>query len=131
MSPEDISKIVESMKGYFDNNFITDFILLSKLFGETRYQILIKKALDLESRILISGAKNKKTFYEIARWAEKSGQAKSSTLSDRKHYLLAVGLISEKPLKNGKRGRPRTLLHLTEENKQRFEEFYGKPISAL
>jgi|Deesub1362A_J573_1020465.scaffolds.fasta_scaffold00005_31 hypothetical protein len=130
MNSKEIEEIISTMKGYFDEDFIVDFVMLSELFNETRYQILIRKAMDLESRILISGAKNNKTFYEIVKWAEEKNLAKSSTLSDRKQYLISVGLISEKPVRNGKRGRPRTLLHLTDENKKRFEEFYGKPFSS-
>jgi hypothetical protein len=133
MQSEDIEKIVLTMREYFDDDTIADFVLLSKLFGDTRYQLLIRKAMDIESRALISAAKNNKTFHSVVEWGEKSGIAKSSTLSDRKQYLKDLGVISERAEyhQNRGRGRPRKILFMSEENERKFEELFGKPVAEF
>ncbi|MEE8168581.1 MAG: DUF5821 family protein [Candidatus Hydrothermarchaeales archaeon] len=124
-----IEETVRSIKGRFKEDTIVDFVQLTKLFGEPRYQLLIKKALDLESRILISAAKNRELYQDVMNWADKKGKVKKSTLSDRKHYLVELGLISEEAeKKDGGRGRPRKRLCMTEGNRQRFEELFGEPL---
>ncbi|MFQ5816271.1 MAG: DUF5821 family protein, partial [Candidatus Hydrothermarchaeaceae archaeon] len=105
------------------------FVNLSKLFGEPRYQLLIRKVLDVESRILISAAKNGELYQNVMRWAADEDIAKRSTLSDRKQYLMELGIISEKTTeKTGKRGRPKKRLCMTEDNIKRFEELFGSNL---
>lgn len=117
------------MRGRFKEDTIVDFMELSRLFGETRYQLLIKKVLDLESRILLTAAKNRELYHDLMTWAEEEGKVKKSTLSDRKQYLLELGVISEEAeKKDKKRGRPRKRLCVTEENKKKFEELFGEPL---
>ncbi len=122
----DIEDVITSMNGYFKESTIADFVYLSKLFHEPRYQLLIRKALDIESRLLISAAKNGDLYQDVMRWAAEKGVAKRSTLSDRKHYLMGIGIISEKTSdRTGKRGRPKKLLFMTDENVKRFEELFS------
>jgi hypothetical protein len=125
----EIEDVLRSMRDWFKESTLVDFANLSKLFGEPRYQLLIKKALDVESRILISAAKNEELYQNVMKWAAGKGIAKRSTLSDRKQYLMELGIISEKITeKTGKRGRPRKRLYMTKENIKRFEELFGSRL---
>ncbi len=123
-----LEDIVKSMKGTFKKDTVVDFVQLTKLFGEPRYQLLIRKVLDLESRILIAAAKNGELYQNVMRWAEKRGVARRSTIADRKQYLLQLGVISEESLgSNGLRGRPKLRLTMDDRNRERFSELFGNP----
>lgn len=125
----EIEDILKSMKGRFKDSAIEDFAYLSKLFDEPRYQLLIKKVLDVESRILLTAAKNEHLYKDVMKWAMEKGVAKRSTLSDRKQYLMELGIISEKTTeKTGKRGRPKKRLCMTKENVKRFEKLFGSKL---
>ncbi len=122
-----LEDIVKSMKGTFKKNTAVDFVQLTKLFEAPRYQLLIRKVLDLESRILIAAAKNGELYQDVMRWAEKKGLARRSTIADRKQYLLQLGIISEESLStNGLRGRPKLRLKMDERNLERFSELFGE-----
>ncbi len=121
----DIEDVLKSMKKRFKKSTIADFAYLSKLFDEPRYQLLIRKALDVESRILLTGAKNGELYKDVMAWATEEGLAKRSTLSDRKQYLMDLGIISEETTeKTGKRGRPKKRLQMTPDNKKRFTKLF-------
>lgn len=124
-----LEDIVKSMKGTFKKDTVVDFVQLTKLFGEPRYQLLIRKVLDLESRILIAAAKNGELYQNVMRWAEKRGVARRSTIADRKQYLLQLGVISEESLgSNGLRGRPKLRLTMDDRNRERFSELFGESL---
>ncbi len=124
-----LEDIVKSMKGTFKKDTVVDFVQLTKLFGEPRYQLLIRKVLDLESRILIAAAKNGELYQNVMRWAEKRGVARRSTIADRKQYLLQLGVISEESLgSNGLRGRPKLRLTMDDRNRERFNELFGESL---
>lgn len=125
----EVEDILKSMKNWFKESTMEDFVHLSKLFAEPRYQLLIKKALDVESRMLISAAKNEELYQTVMRWAAEKGGVKKSTISDRKKYLMEMGIISEATTeKTGKRGRPRLRLVMTDDNLKRFEELFGSNL---
>ncbi len=86
------------------------------------------KELDLESRIILAIAKNGKYYSDLRGWAERTRSVKRSLLNDRKESLLEQGLISEEFIKSGDRGRPKLRLFMSEGNRIRFEELFGKSI---
>ncbi len=89
--------------------------------------LLLKKAVDMESRLILAAAKNGAFYYDLLEWAVRTGKAKRSTLADRKQMLLEQGLISQEFIKKAKgRGRPRMRLFICDNNRKRFEEFFGK-----
>ncbi len=91
--------------------------------------LLLKKAVDLESRLIMATAKNGEFYYDLLEWAVAAGKAKRSTLADRKQALLEMGLISQEYIKNGGgRGRPRMRLFMSDSNRKRFAERFGKPV---
>ncbi len=125
----DTEDIIKSMKNWFKESTIVSFAYLSRLFAEPRYQLLIRKALDAESRVLIAASKNEELYQNVMRWAANNGNIKKSTLSDRKKYLMELGVISEKTTeKTGKRGRPKLRLCMTEDNIKRFGELFGSGL---
>jgi hypothetical protein len=107
--------------------------MLSRLFKNPRFHLLIKKVLDLESRTLLSAAKNGELLQNVVEWCEREKKVKSSTLSDRKRYLMKLGLMSEEVIRPDKpaRGRPKKRLIMTEENRRRFEEYFGESINSF
>lgn len=91
--------------------------------------LLLKKAVDLESRLIMAAAKNGEFYSDLLEWAVRTGKAKKSTLVDRKETLLEQGLISQENIKNGGgRGRPRMRLFMSDANRKRFEELIGRPL---
>jgi hypothetical protein len=129
----EIEDVVASMRGYLKDSTVEDFVMLSRLFKNPRFHLLIKKVLDLESRTLLSAAKNGELLQNVVEWCEREKKVKSSTLSDRKRYLMKLGLMSEEVIRPDKpaRGRPKKRLIMTEENRRRFEEYFGESINSF
>ncbi len=90
--------------------------------------LLLKKAVDLESRLIMAAAKNGEFYSDLLEWAVKTGRTKKSTLADRKQALLELGLISQAAIKKVGMGRPRIRLFMSDANRKRFEELFGKFI---
>ncbi len=90
--------------------------------------LLLQKAVDLESQLIMTAAKNGELYSELLEGAVRAGKVKKSTLVDRKQALLNLGLISQEYIKNGGRGRPKMRLFMNNTNRHRFEELFGKPI---
>lgn len=91
--------------------------------------LLLKKAVDMESRLILAAAKNGVFYSDLLEWAVRTGKTKKSTLADRKQAILELGLISQENIKNSKcRGRPRMRLFMSDSNRRRLEEFFGGPL---
>ncbi len=116
-----LNDFVESMAGYLSEATIIDFLLMNRMFEDTRYTMMRRMVIDRVTTALIAAAKNKELFYDVAKWGEENKIANKATFSRRKDFLKNLGIISEEKV-SMPFGRPKIRMLLNEE---KLKQYFG------